>query len=254
MTSTYDTRTTSRRNIGNNFVLGVQNVRSICVQGRLANVTAEIQTHDIDILCLTETWLRQNDVLPDVGFSHAGLNYTSWPRTGRARGGGLAIIYRNAFSLKEITFQTFESFEHVTVSLMCRGCSIGTLSVIYRPPSEPISLFMKDFDDFLERLCTSNASNLLVVGDFNIHMNDTNHCYTKRFFQLIHQYDLCQFVHSSTHIAGHTIDLVLARESENLINSVSVHDYGISDHFLVLCNVNSVINEGCDVIYRDVRD
>ena len=80
--------------------------------------------------------------------------------------------------------------------------------------------------------------NQLIVGDFNIHIDDTNNCYTTRFFQLLYQYDLCQFVNDPTHSAGHTIDLIIARESDNLIKTVSVHDFGISDHSLVLCTVN----------------
>ena len=52
-----------------------------------------------------------------------------------------------------------------------------------------------------------------------------------------------------THSASHTIDLIIARESDNLIKSVSVHDFGISDHSLVLCTVNSFIKERQDFIY-----
>ena len=138
---------------------------------------------------------------------------------------------------------------------MCGGCSITILSVIYRSPSESASHFMNDFDNFLEEVCTTNVNNLLVLGDFiNIHMNDMNNSCTKQFVQILHQHDLSQFVHECTHIARNTIDLVFANESDNLIRDVSVHDNGISDHFLVLCKVNSVIKRGNDVIYRDVRD
>ena len=97
------------------------------------------------------------------------------------------------------------------------------------------------------------SSKHLIVGDFNIHMNDVSNCYVKRFSHLLDQYSLCQYVHGPTHIAGHTIDLILARDCDNLIKSVSVHDYGISDHSLVLCKVNSF--KDCNTFtYRNVRN
>ena len=180
---TFDHRTSSCKNNRTNFLLGLQNVRTINAQDRLVNVISEIQTHNIDIFCMTETWLKHNDVLPDFGFSQAGLSYSSWPRAGHTRGGGLAIIYKDAFYLREIVLEPFESFEHITVSMMHSGRSIVTLSVIYRSPSEPVSHFLRDFDDFLEQLCTRTSNpNQLIVGDFNIHIDDTNNCYTTSLF------------------------------------------------------------------------
>ena len=229
--------------------LGLQNVRSLCAPDRLSSVVTEFQTHDIDVLCLTETWIRQGEVFPDYGLSNAGLNLNSWPRSDDKRGGGLAILHKNVFSIKDIELPFFESFEQVTVSLSGNCGHLLTLSLIYRPPSSSLSKFIVDFDDFLERLCT--AKNHLILGDFNLHMDDTRHFYVKRFSDLLCQYQLEQFVRDPTHSAGHTIDLIITRDE--LINSVTVHDYGISDHSLILCkmNVNSTLKS---VVYRRKRD
>ena len=133
-------------------VFGLQNVRSWCVSGRFANVISEIQTHHIDVLCLTETWLRQDEILPDFGLSQAGLNYVSWPRICNKRGGGLAVIYKNNFSLNLIPLPTFDSFDQSTVSIICKNRPIFTLSLVYRPPCCSLSNFITDFDDFFERV------------------------------------------------------------------------------------------------------
>ena len=93
----------------------------------------------------------------------------------------------------------------------------------------------------------------MIVGDFNIHVNDTLSCYAKRFSDLLHQYGFCQYVNEPTHAAGNTIDLIFARECDNLINSVSVHDYSISDHCLVLCKVSYF--KGCNnFVHQNVRN
>ena len=122
---------------------------------------------------------------------------------------------------------------------------------MYRPPCSSLSNFISDFDEFLELLCLS--SNLLILGDFNLHMNDPTNYYVKRFSEILQQYGLCQYVCDSTHVAGHTIDLIIARAFDRLIDSVSVHDYGISDHSLVLCNVNFHHDEN-PATFRNVRN
>lgn len=67
-----------------NAVLCLQNVRSICVPGRLANIVLEIETYNIhvDILCLTETWYRPGEVLPDIGLTETNLRFVSYPSMG----------------------------------------------------------------------------------------------------------------------------------------------------------------------------
>ena len=52
--------------------------------------------------------------------------------------------------------------------------------------------------------------------------------------------DICnldQFVNSPTHSKGHILDLVIARSSDNLINSVHV-DCLMTDHVSILCSLN----------------
>ncbi|MEL7309253.1 MAG: hypothetical protein AAGK05_16275, partial [Pseudomonadota bacterium] len=134
----------------------------------------------------------------------------------------------------------------------CVGRSIFTLSVIYRPPCSSLSKFLTDFDDFLERMCTSSKH--LIVGDFNIHMDNTCSFYVKRFSEILNQYGLRQFVHGPTHTAGHTIDLILARDCDGLIMSTSTCDNDISDHSLVLCRMNLSKKYTSSPICRMVRN
>jgi hypothetical protein len=54
---------------------------------------------------------------------------------------------------------------------------------------------------------------------------------------LICQYDFSQYVRGRTHNAGHTLDLILARETDDCVESVSISDVGISDHSMVLCKL-----------------
>ena len=60
--------------------LGLQNVRSLNTPGRLPSVISEILDGDIDLFCITETWLRDGDKFLDTDLVTAGYSYLSRPR------------------------------------------------------------------------------------------------------------------------------------------------------------------------------
>ena len=217
----------------NSLILGLQNVRSLNAPGRLSSVVSEVQYHEFDIFCVTESWLRSSDTLIDVDLVAAGYCYLSKPRTYDRRGGGVLLIYRNVFSVKNIDLPNFDSFEHLTVSMLLKSHCVLTITIVYRPPNTSVSSFLHDFDSFLEMLSTDPKH--VLVGDFNLHLEDENDVNVKSFTNLISQYGFTQHVKTVTHKAGHVLDLVLTRDSDDLVKSVSVEDNGFSDHSLVKC-------------------
>ncbi|GFS05413.1 ATP-dependent DNA helicase [Elysia marginata] len=55
----------------------------------------QILEKELDILCLTETWISEagdENIIADL--TPPGFSTTSFPRTGR-RGGGVALVYRS---------------------------------------------------------------------------------------------------------------------------------------------------------------
>ena len=87
---------------------------------------------------------------------------------------------------------------------------------------------------------------LLIVGDFNIHVDFSNN-ESQSFLDILNANGLIQHVKSSTHQKGHILDLVIAREHSNLLKKPPVvFISGVSDvkssssldHFAVLCYLN----------------
>ena len=76
------------------------------------------------------------------------------------------------------------------------------------------------------------AENVLVVGDFNFHMDKPNDPDTRRFVQLYNPLGFDQFVTEPTHVKGHILDIVLCR-ARTLVTSVNVDNLYMSDHFLL---------------------
>ena len=84
---------------------------------------------------------------------------------------------------------------------------------------------------------------LLIFGDFNIHVNSSNNR-SQGFLDILNANGLTQHVTSPTHQKGHMLDLVIIREQSNLLNGSrivfisGVRDANSSsslDHYAVLC-------------------
>ena len=78
---------------------------------------------------------------------------------------------------------------------------------------------------------------LLVTGDMNIHVDVVNDPDASRFLDLLDSMELVQHVKTRTHIHGHTLDLIITRETSILVENTSISDCCLSDYFSVLCNL-----------------
>jgi hypothetical protein len=71
------------------------------------------------------------------------------------------------------------------------------------------------------------------VGDFNFHVDNRQCKDARKFCDILESFDLVQHVNQATHDKGHTLDLVITRSSEQLIDKLQVKDMVISDHFCI---------------------
>ena len=92
--------------------------------------------HNIDIMCIVESWLKENgDETVMHELTPPGYKISSFPRKSR-KGGGLAIIHRDiirpTIKCHETThlYQTFESAE---ILINCPEKTTKII-VLYRPP------------------------------------------------------------------------------------------------------------------------
>ena len=80
---------------------------------------------------------------------------------------------------------------------------------------------MNEFLSLLESYITKTGS-LVIAGNFNFHIDDTTDTVAANFLSLLESFDLQQHVRSCTHRAGHTLDLVITRDAEYILNAISV--------------------------------
>ncbi len=72
--------------------------------------------------------------------------------------------------------------------------------------------------------CITKYNNILLLGDFNIHVCCQSKPLETEFLSLIDSFNMVQWVKDPTHTHGHTLDLVLS------------HSFSITDaQVLILC-------------------
>ena len=108
------------------------------------------------------------------------------------------------------------------------------LAVVYRPPPSKdncstIPDFLDQWSTFLAGYTTHN-NEIIIVGDLNFHVDVKNDRDAQRFMDTIKACGLQQHVHEPTHVLGHTLDVVISRDTSHIISDVTITDPGLCDH------------------------
>ena len=93
------------------------------------------------------------------------------------KGGGLDIIYKNHLKVNVEKSGSVQSFEHALWTLSTTSSRTKILAIYHSPYSEknPITnnLFLDGFAEFIADVLADHR-NTLILGDFNIHINNKN--------------------------------------------------------------------------------
>lgn len=110
------------------------------------------------------------------------------------------------------------------------------LATVYRPPGHHTD-FIKEFGDFTSELVLA-ADQILIVGDFNIHVDNEKDALGSAFIDILNSIGVRQHVSGPTHCRNHTLDLILSHGVD--VDSVEIMQPSddISDHYLVLCKLH----------------
>ena len=118
--------------------------------------------------------------------------------------------------------------------------------IIYRQPSSPvhpfsISTFFAEFFDYLESVIMSSEP-LVLLGDFNIHVDVPTDMHAIQFRDLLDSMGLQQHVKRLTHVHGHTLDLLMTCQSDDIIAKEPEVERYFSDHAIVLCDLTTAVS------------
>ena len=128
------------------------------------------------------------------------------------------------------------------------------LICVYRLQEISFSFFIDELSDLFETYIVLYES-CIIAGDFNVHVDETHDPSCTKFHELLDLFDLTQHIHEATHIMGHTLDLVISRVDDPLVDSVVVTQHDLSHHFLVNFEINikpqSVNNK--TITFRNIK-
>ena len=149
-------------------------------------------------------------------------------------------MYKDSIKIKVVCKGDKGSFEYGIWKASMKSVTL-TVIVIYRPPYSQVhpvtvNTFLTDFAEFLTNV-TSQHSNILIAGDFNIHLNDNLSCETAAYTELMQAFGFDQHVEKFTHKAGNILDHIFTEEaSEIRVTRCENKDF-ISDHCVIQCDI-----------------
>ena len=219
--------------------VGYLNARSVKAEDRPQDIKDFITDNALDMLAITETWLSPGDKdnIAAAEITPSGYKLLHVPRPkAKGRGeekkekvaGGVAVLLKTSFITKKEKVSKFTSFEVMEVTAASKKDSVR-VCVIYRPPSTSKTVFLEEFQDYLDSL-THSKGKLVVLGDFNFHYDRRDNAEANKLRELLFSMNLDQHVQAPTHVHGHTLDLVLTRSSEAVVKNMQVHAPVMSDH------------------------
>ena len=223
-----------------NIQLAVCNARS--VKNKTTAIVDYVIENDLDVVAITETWLGDDEVdkVPIGNLCPKGYKLVHEPRP-CGRGGGVGILHKDTLSISKVKdHQVYAAFEYMEV-LFTSVSKTFRIVVMYRPPPSTTNelttgQFMEDFSNFMDTIMLANGQ-LILTGDFNFHVDEDADPEATNFRNLLFSYNLTQHVMETTHRKGHTLDLLITRANEQLIQNQYVYDPDISDHFWVHCEL-----------------
>ena len=132
-------------------------------------------------------------------------------------GGGVAIVYRDTLNLTQNSTYNFQSMECSDFRLDLPSHCVN-LTIIYRPPDRRFQQFLDELYDYMERNINTTGK-LLLIGDFNIKINDEHNQETTKFLDFLESFGFVNYIHIRTHHQENTLDLVISPEQYHLVHN-----------------------------------
>ena len=187
-------------------------------------------------------------------------------RNSERRGGGIALIYKMCLEVRPNKLLKFTQFEHMPCRVIINKINIDIV-VFYRPLPSPqngltTTAFLDEWSTFMSQLILCK-SELILVGDVNIHLDNQILHHTVEFIQSLECHGLQHHIQVPTHHHGHTLDVLISRYTSTLFTDIEVEDINlcnddsdlIRDHYYIECTIQqSTQQQNCEIVsYRNVK-
>ena len=223
----------------------------------MVDISDSLLSKNISVCAITETWLTSGDDAILKEFFDMGYNVLHEPRSSGKGGGGVGIWFKRGLDVRKINSCSFSSFELIEVILICDGKKY-CFSTFYRTGVLDLTIkgkFLQDIENYVA-MKILNQEQIVLMGDFNIHVENTNDAFAEEFIDLMKSMDFSQIVHSPTHIAGGTLDLIFIQDIATVQDLTIYNDYNdvvLSDHYLIEISLQCALKRKIERIQKTFR-
>ena len=179
----------------------------------------EISTNNLDLTLLMETWL--NDTPQDTVWLHQSdliqSGYAISTHNRPSRGGGIALLYKDSMMVKKIEAQHLHTIEYAIWQVSLKNKTIEILGIYHPPPKQDQrnTIFLDEITELLTSKLP-NMENTIILGDFNMHIEDPNDYNSKTFVNMMEALGLKQHVVEPTHQKGNILDLIFTEVTSQI--------------------------------------
>ncbi|EDO34538.1 predicted protein, partial [Nematostella vectensis] len=203
----------------------LSNVRSLAP--KIDEVREAISNANLDLACITETWLR-NHIHNNV-IAVSGYNLVRRDRT-KDQHGGVCIFIKDSIKYQVLEDLMDDEFEVLWIQLrpsrLPRGITSIVVGLVYHPPSAADMPMLEYLHSCLSTMEASYPGcGTILLGDFNKTL-------VKKSTRLSNGFKLKQLVNFPTR-GGNMLDPIFTNLGEFYNPPTQLPAFGMSDHFSV---------------------
>ena len=231
------------------------NARSIT--NKSSPIQHYLHDQEVDICAITETWVKANDQTAPKEILPPGYNIITKPRPDLRCRGGLAIVYKSLISVTETECDVVQGtvLEALKIKVKQQNERSLNLYVIYQYPNTSMLEFVGILSDTLEQNILADRGDLILIGDFNVHMDNPMDSDTILINDFLDSFNLINKIDFETHQNHQTLDLIITSYDYDSITNVSQGHY-LSDHCFIYATLQLKINHPDlhQIIYRKLKN
>ena len=192
---------------------------------------------NIDVLCLTETWLNETTSNAEILFD--GYTLLRKDRIDKG-GGGVAIYIKQSLQfIERPNIISDNMLEMLWAEIILKDSKDNFLvSCLYRPPNAP-PIYYNAIIDSLQLACNEDKP-FMVLGDLNINYQLDENLHSNHIYMMEQLFSLTQLITDPTRVTNHSstlIDVILTTCPSKHLTS-GVYESNLSDHYMVYTEVN----------------
>lgn len=195
-----------------------------------------MQRHDVDVMAINETWLRQGEEGRAPAVPGYRLRHVPRPAEVRARGGGVGFYIRRGVVTRVLPHPSTINVEQMWLQMSISGRKL-IIGTAYRPPWLNVDIFVDGLASSIESFTW--CDNIILLGDFNVNLLNSTDLNTKKIADFLQCYRITQRVTCPTHFTTHSetlIDVVCTDIKGTTVTVDYIKD--LSSHAFILCQLN----------------